>query len=111
MSFIDGETERPNKGLDLCSIPTGSICTGLRVEALLSRMDFIVATVIFCLVVAALFLGLWLYYDRRDYALFEHARRKSTFCCVRCQHLYSVAGRPELVRCPRCGHENTRLKF
>jgi uncharacterized paraquat-inducible protein A len=74
-------------------------------------MDFVTATVIFCLLVAGLFLSLWLYYDRRDYALFEHARKKSTFCCVRCQHLYSAAGRPELGRCPRCGYENSRLKF
>jgi hypothetical protein len=30
---------------------------------------------------------------------------------VRCQHLYSAAGRPELGKCPNCGHENSRLKF
>ena len=74
-------------------------------------MDFITATVIFCLVVAVIFLGLWLFYDRRDYALFEHARKKSTFCCIRCQHLYWAAGRPEVGKCPKCGHENARLKF
>ncbi len=74
-------------------------------------MDFVTATVIFCLLVAVIFLGLWLYYDRRDYALFEQARKKSTFCCVRCQHLYSAEGRPDVGRCPRCGCENSRLKF
>lgn len=74
-------------------------------------MDFVTATVIFCLLIAVIFLGLWLFYDRRDYALFEHARKKSTFCCVRCQHLYSITGRPELGKCPQCGHENARLKF
>jgi rubrerythrin len=74
-------------------------------------MDFITATVVFCLLIAVIFLGLWLFYDRRDYALFEHARKKSTFCCVRCQYLYSITGRPELGKCPQCGHENARLKF
>lgn len=74
-------------------------------------MDFVSATVLYCLGVAIVFMGLWLFYDRRDYALFENARRKSTFCCVRCNHLYSAAGRPELCPCPRCRHENARLKF
>jgi len=74
-------------------------------------MDFVLATVIFCLLVAAIILALWLYYDHRDYALFEHARRKSTFCCIRCKHLYSLTGRPEAGKCPHCGHENARLKF
>lgn len=76
-----------------------------------SPMDFVTAIVIFCILVAAIFLGLWMYYDRRDYALFEHARKKSTFCCLRCQHLYWAAGQPEVMKCPRCGHENARLRF
>jgi uncharacterized paraquat-inducible protein A len=74
-------------------------------------MDLVTATVILCVLVAVLFLSLWLYYDRRDYALYEHARKKSTFCCTRCQHLYWEAGRPEVMKCPKCGHENARLKF
>jgi hypothetical protein len=74
-------------------------------------MDLITAATIFCVVVAVVFLGLWFYYDRRDYALFDHARRKSTFCCVRCHHLYGAAGEPDLWKCPKCGHENARLRF
>ncbi len=74
-------------------------------------MDIITVAVVFCFALAALFLGLWLYYDRRDYALFEHARRKSSFLCARCDHLYAAPGRPDHCACPRCGHENHRLRF
>ena len=74
-------------------------------------MDPITATTLLCFAVAGVFLGFWVYYDRRDYALFDHARRKSTFCCVRCTHIYGAAGRPELCKCPKCGHENVRLRF
>jgi hypothetical protein len=74
-------------------------------------MDVITAAALFCLAVAAVFLGLWFFYDRRDYALFEHARRKSTFCCVRCNRVYGAAGRPEVCKCPQCAHENARLRF
>jgi hypothetical protein len=74
-------------------------------------MDLATAMVVFCLLVAAFFLGIWIYYDRRDYALFEHARRKATFLCVRCDHLYAAAGRPDTCVCPKCGHTNSRLKF
>lgn len=74
-------------------------------------MDLATATVVYCLLVAALFLGLWMFYDRRDHALFEHARRKSTFMCSRCFHLYAASGQPDSCECPRCGHGNARLRF
>ncbi|HEU5078069.1 MAG TPA: hydrogenase nickel incorporation protein HypA [Opitutaceae bacterium] len=74
-------------------------------------MDIITAVTLFCLAVATVFLALWMFYDRRDYALFEHARRKSTFCCVRCHHLYGVPGEPDVWKCPKCGHENSKLRF
>ena len=74
-------------------------------------MDLATVTVVYCLLVAALFLGLWMFYDRRDHALFEHARRKSTFMCLRCHHLYGASGQPDACRCPRCGYENSRLRF
>ena len=74
-------------------------------------LDLTSASVIYCFVLAAVFLGLWMYYDRRDHALFEQSRRKSTFFCIRCSHLYSATGQPELCKCPRCGFENSRLKF
>jgi hypothetical protein len=74
-------------------------------------MDISTAAAVFCLLVAVVFLSLWMYYDRRDYALFEHARRKTTFCCIRCHHLYAATGEPQLCKCPKCGHENAKLRF
>lgn len=60
---------------------------------------------------AVLFLALWLYYDRRDHARFEDERRKTTFHCVKCDHIYAVTGEQAVARCPRCTHENGRLRF
>jgi hypothetical protein len=73
--------------------------------------DFRTATVIYCVLVALVFLGLWLWYDRRDHRTFERERRKATFHCIRCDQLYTARTGTELAKCPRCGHENTRLKF
>ena len=42
---------------------------------------------------------------------FERERRKTTFLCIRCDHLYTGPSGTELLACPRCHHENTRLKF
>ena len=61
--------------------------------------------------VTGFFLALWFYYDRRDHALYETERRKTVFHCIRCDKLYTVKRGTELSPCPRCGHENTRLKF
>jgi hypothetical protein len=69
------------------------------------------AVVVYCALVAAVFFGLWLYYDRRDHARFEVERRKATFHCIRCDALYTAPIGPELAPCPRCAHGNTRLKF
>lgn len=74
-------------------------------------MGLKIAAFIYCLLVAALFLGLWLYYDRRDHARFEGERRRTTFRCGRCNHLYVVRGEVQDGTCPRCGQENSRLKF
>jgi hypothetical protein len=74
-------------------------------------MDLATATAVYCLLIAVLFLGLWIFYDRRDHAAFEHERRKSTFLCVRCERLYASAGEPDTCACPRCGHVNGRLRF
>jgi uncharacterized paraquat-inducible protein A len=73
--------------------------------------DFTTAAVIYCTLVAIVFLGLWLWNDRRDHRTFEQERRKTTFHCIRCDQLYTEVIGTELARCPRCGHENTRLKF
>jgi hypothetical protein len=69
------------------------------------------ATVIYCAIVAAVFLVLWFYYDHRDHQRFELERRKTTFHCVRCDAIYPAPGRVELSPCPKCGHENSRLRF
>lgn len=69
------------------------------------------AVVIYCTLVGGLFLGLWLYYDRRDHARFEGERRKATFHCIRCDALYTAAAGTDLAKCPRCAYENTRLRF
>jgi uncharacterized paraquat-inducible protein A len=73
--------------------------------------DLSTATVIYCVLVAAVFLTLWLWYDRRDHRTFEQERRKVTFHCIRCDQLYTEVAGVEIAKCPRCGHENTRLKF
>lgn len=73
--------------------------------------DLTTGTLLYCLGVTAFFLGLWIYYDRRDHARFEAERRKTTFHCIRCSHLYSIRGREDTARCPRCGHDNGRLRF
>ena len=70
-----------------------------------------VAAVIYCVLVAIVFLALWLYYDRRDHRRFESERRRTSFHCIRCDQLYSGGARAELCLCPRCGHENARLRF
>ena len=70
-----------------------------------------VAVVIYCVIVAIVFLALWLYYDRRDYRRFESERRRTSFHCIRCDHLYSAGARVDVSSCPRCGHENGRLRF
>lgn len=69
------------------------------------------SAVIYCALVAVVYLGLWFYYDRRDHLRFERERRKTTFHCIRCDALYTAPKATELARCPKCGHENARLKF
>ena len=73
--------------------------------------DLTTATVVYCLGLAAFFLGLWIFYDRRDHARFEAEKRKTIFHCVRCDEVYSERGRVAVAVCPRCGHENGRLRF
>ncbi|MBX7121245.1 MAG: hydrogenase nickel incorporation protein HypA [Opitutaceae bacterium] len=73
--------------------------------------DLTTAVVVYCGLVAALYLGVWLYYDRRDSARFDRPRRKHVFFCVRCNEPYAAATDAERVPCPRCGYENSRLRF
>ena len=73
--------------------------------------DLNTGAVLFCTFTGLLFLGLWLWYDRRDHARFDAECRRATFHCIRCGSLYAVRRGPETAPCPRCGHENARLKF
>ncbi len=72
-----------------------------------------IGTVLLLAVAAGLvlLLVLWGYYDRRDRRLYDATRRKTTFHCLKCSHVYTSAGAPELCPCPRCGHPNPRLRF
>lgn len=69
------------------------------------------AAVVYCVLVAAVFLALWMYYDRRDHRRFELERRKTVFHCIRCDTLYTAPSGTELCTCPKCGYENARLRF
>ncbi len=74
-------------------------------------MDLTFGIVAYCLLVLLFFFGVWIYYDRRDHALYDSERRKVTLHCIRCDHLYSARAGTETAPCPRCGHTNARLKF
>lgn len=73
--------------------------------------DLTTAAVIYCLGLAGFFLGLWIYYDRRDHHRFEAEKRKTIFHCVRCDRVYTARGRVGEADCPHCGHKNGRLRF
>jgi len=74
-------------------------------------LDLNTAAVVYCALVGLVFLGLWRWYDHRDHRRFELERRKTTFHCIRCDALYAAPAGAESCRCPRCGHENARLRF
>ncbi|MBL9200363.1 MAG: hydrogenase nickel incorporation protein HypA [Opitutaceae bacterium] len=74
-------------------------------------LEFATATVVYCLLVAGVFLGLWLYYDRRDHRRFELERRRCAFHCIRCDRLYAAPAGTEVADCPACAHRNLRLRF
>jgi hypothetical protein len=73
--------------------------------------EFTTAVVIYCALVGGGFLALWLWYDRRDHRSFESSRRRAAFHCTRCDALYPGAPGGALAPCPKCGHENARLRF
>jgi len=74
-------------------------------------MDLALGAVVYCLLTLGFFFGVWLYYDRRDHALYDAGRRQVTFHCIRCGRLYTAKAGTEISGCPRCGHTNARLKF
>ncbi len=73
--------------------------------------NFVFSVLLYGLLVLGLFAALWVYYDRRDRALYDAQRRKISFHCIRCNHLYIEKAGTETAPCPRCGHANVRLKF
>lgn len=74
-------------------------------------MELANAAAVYCTIVGLTFLVLWLWYDRRDHRRFELERRKATFHCIRCDALYTAPSEAQLCLCPKCGHENVRLRF
>ncbi len=77
----------------------------------LAPPSFTPLVVVYGLVVLGLFGVLWFLYDRRDRVLYDAGRRKITFHCIRCDHVYTQVKGTETAPCPKCGHVNTRLKF
>ena len=73
--------------------------------------DFTLQVILYGFLVLGVFAFCWIYYDRRDRAFYDGTRRKITFHCIRCDHLYTERAGTETAACPKCGHVNTRLKF
>lgn len=73
--------------------------------------SFTIDVIVYGLLVLGAAGFLWVYYDRRDRAYYDAERRKVTFHCIRCDHLYMEKRGMDTVPCPKCGHSNTRLKF
>jgi len=79
----------------------------------------VISVALYCILIGLFFLGLWLYYDRRDHHRFERKRRRRTYHCIRCNHLYQAAaansaatsGAAAVSTCPHCGHKNAPLRF
>lgn len=67
--------------------------------------------VLYPLIGVLLIAGLWWFYDRRDRKFYDRTRRRTTFHCLKCQHVYTSTDRHEIDECPRCRHPNARLHF
>ena len=78
---------------------------------MLTPPDFTLDVVLYGLLVLGVFGFMWVYYDRRDRAFYDRQRRKITFHCIRCDHLYTQKVDTDTAPCPKCSHPNTRLKF
>lgn len=73
--------------------------------------DLTFYVILYGLLVFGMFLALWAYSDRRDRVLYDVQRRKISFHCIRCNHLYTEKAGTETAACPKCSHGNVRLKF
>ena len=59
----------------------------------------------------AIIIGLWVYYDFRDFNRYEPMRSKASFHCIKCGHLYVDKGDKKVSTCPSCGYGNGPLRF
>ncbi len=59
----------------------------------------------------SLVIGLWFYYDWRDRSLYELERFPVLFHCIKCDSIYTAKRESDLVACPHCRFENSRLIF
>lgn len=84
---------------------------GRAVLAEVAAPQFTFEILLYGLLVLGVFGVLWFFYERRDRALYDAGRRKITFHCIRCDHLYTRPAGIETAPCPKCSHVNTRLKF
>ena len=78
---------------------------------MVSPPNLLFSVTLYGLLVFGAFAVLWIYYDRRDRAFYDAQRRKISFHCIRCNHLYTEKAGLDTAPCPRCGHNNVRLKF
>ena len=74
-------------------------------------LDLPTGVLVYTIAVGAAFLGLWMYYDRRDHRRFEQERRRVSFHCIRCDALYTGPAGTVVMHCPACAKENGRLRF
>jgi Zn finger protein HypA/HybF involved in hydrogenase expression len=67
------------------------------------------ALTVYFILVLAVVLGVWIYYNIRRRAWLPTPTKKIIYRCAQCQHFYVGAGGTE--SCPQCGHENEQLQF
>ncbi|MGA2051873.1 MAG: hypothetical protein ABSH19_01040 [Opitutales bacterium] len=56
-------------------------------------------------------LSLWIYYDEREWRIYNRERAQSLFHCLKCGRLYSAPRNLHEAACPGCAFENSKLKF
>ena len=77
-----------------------------------AMLDLTTGALLWCALTGLLFTGLWLWYERRDRTRLAALRDRATFHCARCAALYAAPRTDsETAPCPKCGHENARLRF
>ncbi len=59
----------------------------------------------------AIIIGLWVYYDFRDFNSYEALRSRVSFHCIRCGKIYVDNAKKKEAKCPQCGAQNGPLRF